>query len=51
MYIAIAYFPVCDVINFETDLIFLMKPFFYMTKKLGQKFKVTQKTERAFTAK
>ena len=26
-------FPGCDVINFETSLIFLIKPFFYLTNK------------------
>ena len=36
--IAIVYFPGCDVINFEINLIFLIKPFFYMTKKSRQKF-------------
>ena len=29
----------CDVINFEINLIFLIKPFFYMKKKSRQKFK------------
>ena len=29
----------CDVINFEINLIFLIKPFFYMTKKSRQKLK------------
>ena len=29
----------CDVINFETKFIFLIKPFFYMTKKSRQKFR------------
>ena len=29
--------------NFEINLIFLTKPFFYMTKKLRQKFKNLQK--------
>ena len=29
-------FPVCDVTNFETDFSFLIKLFFYMTKKPGQ---------------
>ena len=28
----------CDFINFIINLIFLIKPFFCMTKKLGQKF-------------
>ena len=39
MCITIVCFPVCDVINFEINLIFLIKLFFYMTKKLRQKFK------------
>ena len=33
VYIAIVCFPGCDVINFEIDLVFLIKPFFFMTKK------------------
>ena len=37
--IANACFPSCDVINFETNLIFLIKLFFYMTKKSRQEFK------------
>ena len=37
--IAIVCFPGCDVINFEMNLIFLIKPFFYMTEKSRQKFK------------
>ena len=28
----------CGVINFGINLIFLIKPFFYMTKKSRQKF-------------
>ena len=39
MYIAIVCTPGCDVINFEINLIFLIKPFFYMTKKSRQKLK------------
>ena len=31
--IALDWFPGCDVINFEINLIFLIKPFFCMTKK------------------
>ena len=38
MCIAIVCFPGCNVINFEINLIFLIKPFFYMTKKSRQKF-------------
>ena len=32
-----------DVINFETDLIFLIKPFFYLTKKSRQEIKSLEK--------
>ena len=31
--------PVCDDINFEINLNFHFKPFFYITKKSGQKCK------------
>ena len=31
-------FPGCDVINFEINLIFLIKPFFYVTIKSRQRF-------------
>ena len=33
MCILIIAFPVCEVINFETDFSFLIKPLSYMTKK------------------
>ena len=39
MCIAIVYYPGCDVINFRINLIFLIKPFLYMTKKSRQKHK------------
>ena len=32
MCIAIVCFPGCDIINFEINVIFLIKPFIYMTK-------------------
>ena len=35
----IACYQVCDLINFEIYLSFLIKPFSYMTKKSEQKFK------------
>ena len=38
VYIVIIYCPVCDVINFEINYSFLIKPFFYVTKNSGQKF-------------
>ena len=39
MCIATVNFPGCDVINFEINLIFLIKPFRDMTEKSRQKFK------------
>ena len=34
---AIIFFPICDVINFEINLSFRIKPFPYIIKKSGQK--------------
>ena len=31
--------PICEVISFKINLSFLIKLFFYITKKLGQKYK------------
>ena len=39
MCIAIVFVPGCNVINLEISLIFLITPFFYITKKSRQKFK------------
>ena len=39
MCIAVVCFPGCDIINFEINIIFLIKPLFYMTKRPRQKFK------------
>ena len=39
MCIAIVCFPGCDVINFETNFIFLIKQLFWMAKKSRQKSK------------
>ena len=39
MCIAIACFAANDLIKFESNLIFLIKPFLYMTEKAIQKFK------------
>ena len=36
---SIVCFPDFDVINFETNLTFLIRPFLYLTKKSRQKFK------------
>ena len=38
MFIAVVSEPGCDVINFEINLIFLIKPLFYQTKKSRQNF-------------
>ena len=45
--LAIVYFPGCDVINLEINLIFQIKPFFYMTKKSRQKLKYLE-NEKSF---
>ena len=50
MCIAIVSFPGFDVIKFEINLIFLIKPFFYLTKNSRQKFKYLEK-KRAFNVK
>ena len=39
--------PDCDVIKFEINLIFLTKPFYYMTQKSRQKLKYLEK-EKSF---
>ena len=38
--------PVREVINFETNLIFLIKPFFDMTENSKQKFKYFENEKR-----
>ena len=40
---------VCYVINFEINISFLIKPFFYMTRKLGQKCKYLKKGKELLT--
>ena len=47
MCIATVCFPYCDTINFEINLVLLIKPFFYMTKRSGQKFKYLE-NEKSF---
>ena len=47
MYIAIVCYPGYDVINLKINLTFLIKPFFYMTKKSRQKFKYLE-NEKSF---
>ena len=46
MSIEIAFFLGYDVIDFEINLIFLIKPFFYMTEKSRQNFKYLEKKKR-----
>ena len=41
--IVVVCFPACDVANFEIDLIFLITPFFYLTKKSRKKIKYLEK--------
>ena len=38
MSIVIICFPICDVVNFEINLSFLIKPFSYMTKTFFSSF-------------
>ena len=45
-YIAAYYFSVCDVINVEINLIFLIKLFFYVTQKQRQKFKYSENEKK-----
>ena len=45
--IAIIFFPICNVINFEINLNFNMKPSSYMTKNVGTKIKYL-KNEKSF---
>ena len=47
MCISIVCFPCCDVVSFEINFIFLIKPFSYMTKKSRQKFKYLE-NEKSF---
>ena len=51
MCIAIVCFLDCDVINFEINLIFLIKPFLCMIKKLRQRFKHLDNEKRSETKK
>ena len=44
--IAVLRFPGFDIVNFESNLIFLIQPFFYMTKNSRQKFKFLENEKR-----
>ena len=47
MLISIVFFPDCDGINFEINLIFLIEPFFYMDKNSRQNLNILR-TKRHF---
>ena len=47
MNIAIVCFSGCDIINFEINFIFQIKPILYVTKKSTQKFKYLE-NEKSF---
>ena len=42
------FFPGCDVINFEINLVFLIKPFFLRNQRSRQKFKYLEKEKIFF---
>ena len=48
MFIVIVYVPVCDVINFEINLSFLIKQFSNITKKVMTKNVKILRMKRAF---
>ena len=50
MCVVIVYSPICDAIKLETNLRILIKPFFCITKKSGQKYKYLN-NERALRMK
>ena len=50
MYITTVCYPGCDVIKFEINLIFLIKPFGYMTKYEDKNLNILRR-ERAFEVK
>ena len=39
MFIVIICLPICDFTDFQINLSFLIKPFYFMMRKPGQKFK------------
>ena len=47
MCVTILCWPGCDVIKFEINLIFFIKPFYYLTKKSRQKLKYLE-NEKSF---
>ena len=51
MYIVIVCWPGCDIINFEINLIFLIKQFFYIWPKSQDKKLNNLRTKRAFKMK
>ena len=51
MCIVIVYFSGCNVIKFEINLSFLIKPFSHMTKKSGHKKNKYLKNKKSFEGK
>ena len=47
MCVAVVCFSGCDVVNLEIKLIYLIKPFFYLSKKLREKLKYME-NEKSF---
>ena len=45
MFLEITYFPACDATNFESNIGFFVKEFYYMTEKSGKKFKYFKNTK------
>ena len=51
MCLAIVFQPVCGVINFERNFIFLMKPFFKHDQKLNTKSEIPSEQKKALNMK
>lgn len=45
MFLEITCFPACDATNFESNIGFFVKEFYYMTGKSGKKFKYFKNTK------
>ena len=48
IFIAIICYPGCDIMDFEINLIFLIKPFFHLIKKSWQKLKYLENDLRSY---
>ena len=45
MFLEITCFPACEATNFESNIGFFVKEFYYMTEKSGKKFKYFKNTK------